>query len=457
MVVGSDTQAVEALLATALSRVGTGAEAEAMVRSRDLALTRFAMSHIHQNLAEQDATLRVRIRTDGRTGVASTNRLNAEGLRDVVDQAAAIARLAAVDPDPAPLATGDGTQAHSWLGFSAATAEADPDLRAAGARAVIAAGEPGSLDVSGAFSTERSLIAVANTTGLLASHEVTQAKLLTVMMGAHGSSGYAQALAGDVANIDPQAVGEEAARRAEASRNAVDLKPGDYPVVLGAYAVATVLEYLSFIAFSGLALEEGRSCMELGDAAMGGNVSIWDDGRDPSGIPATMDYEGVSKQRVNLVEGGVARAAVHDSATAHRAQMPLTGHGLPAPNTFGPLTWNLFMAPGDSTHDDLVAGLERGVLVTRFHYVNIVHPKKGILTGMTKDGTFLVEDGKVVGPVRNLRFTQSIPEAFSHLSAIGAETRLVGAEYSGITARAPAVRADSWTFTGATADEGTVA
>jgi predicted Zn-dependent protease len=133
-----------------------------------------------------------------------------------------------------------------------------------------------------------------------------------------------------------------------------------------------------------------------------------------------------------------------------------TGHGLPAPNTFGPLCWNLFMAPGDTPHSELVAGVERGVLVTRFHYVNIVHPKKGILTGMTRDGTFLIQDGAVRGPVRNLRFTQSIPDAFSRISAIASESRLVAADYTGIMSRVPALRIDGWNFTGVTANEATV-
>ncbi len=153
---------------------------------------------------------------------------------------------------------------------------------------------------------------------------------------------------------------------------------------------------------------------------------------------------------------GVARETVHDSATAHRAGVARTGHGLPAPNTFGPLCWNLFMAPGDLPREALVEGMERGLLITRFHYVNIVHPKKGILTGMTRDGTFLIENGAVAGPVRNLRFTQSIPDALSRVSAISSETRLVGAEYTGIVSRVPAVRIDGWNFTGVTANEATV-
>ncbi len=442
------------VVAAALARLEGGTEGEAMVTERDLALTRFAGSRIHQNLAEHDATLRVRVRQQARTGVATTNRLDADGIDEAVARAAAIAAHVAPEPDPAPLAGGPETD--SDLGWVDATAAAEPGDRAAAARTVIAAGVARGLTVSGAYSIEAQRLTVANTAGLAASHRVTQAKLVTVMIGSAGETGYAQAINTDHRTIDSQAVGEEAADRTARAASPGDLGPGEYPVVLGEYAVAEVLEYLAFMAFSGLAIEEGRACLELGQRTFGPNVTIWDDGADPTGVPSGIDFEGVVKRRVALVTEGVARETAHDSGTAHRARAPLTGHGLPAPNTFGPLCWNLFMAPGDTPRESLVTGIQRGLLLTRFHYVNVVHPKKGILTGMTRDGTFLIEDGAVAGPVRNLRFTQSIPDAFSRISAIARDTRLVGAEYTGIVSRVPAVRIDGWNFTGVTANEATV-
>jgi predicted Zn-dependent protease len=445
-------QALEALEA-AMRRLPV--EGEALYMGRDAALTRFAGSRIHQNVSEHDATLRVRAVDGGRSGVASTNRLDAEGIAEVVGRAVDICRRAAPNPRPSPLPPAEAGGVASDVGHVAATADADPDRRAEGARAVIAAGDGAGLDASGAFSTEAVMMAVANTNGLRSSHAFTQAKLLTVMTGADRASGYAQATSADVGEIDAAAVGAEAADKAVRSEGATDVEPGAYDVVLEEYAVQTTLEYLSFNAFSALAVEEGRSFMELGRQVMGDNVSIWDDGTDDAGLPSAIDFEGVAKRRVELVTDGVATGLVHDSATAARAGVVSTGHGLPAPNTFGPLTWNLFMAPGSSSKEAMLSSIERGIWVTRFHYVNIVHPRRGVLTGMTKDGTFLIEDGRISRPVRNLRFTEAIPEAFGRIAAISSQTRLLAAEYSGINARVPALCIRGFSFTGATAAETT--
>jgi predicted Zn-dependent protease len=186
---------------------------------------------------------------------------------------------------------------------------------------------------------------------------------------------------------------------------------------------------------------------------MGDNVSIWDDGADPSGMPSPIDFEGVVRRRVDLIENGVARAVVHDAATGSRAGTGSTGHGLPAPNLFGPMALNVFMAAGETPRDELIAGISRGVWVTRFHYINPVHPKKAILTGMTKDGTFLIENGRLTRPILNFRFTQSIPEAFSSVRAASRETKLLPGEFFGAS-RVPALHLGSFNFTGVTAAEG---
>ncbi len=429
-----------------------GGEAEAAYTARDSALTRFANSQVHQNVVDHDAVVRVRLVADGRTGVAATNRLDDDGLRAAVAKASAIRDRAARNPDTPPLAAGTATR-HTRLGWSDATAAADPALRASAARSVIEAAVAANLEASGACSTEATTMAIANTRGLRSSGSSTQAKLITVVMGADGASGYAQAAHADMGRIGAAAVGAEAVDRAVRSAGATDLEPGEYPVLLEPYAVATLIEYTAAIGFSALAAQEGRTFMELGRTVMGSNVRLWDDGQDPGGLPSTFDYEGVSKQRVDLVTDGVATGLVHDTKTALRAGTTSTGHALPAPNTWGPVPWNLFMGAGSDDHDALLARLDRGIWVTRFHYVNVVHAKRAILTGMTKDGTFLVENGRVVRPIRNFRFTQSVPEAFSRIDGLSRDACLVAPEYSGINVCAPALLIDRFGFTGATAAE----
>ena len=431
-------------------------ETEVLYVGQDSALTRFANNQIHQNVREHDASLQVRVIDDGRIGVASTNHLDESGISDVLARATAIAARSAPNPNAAVLPEPDGREYDGELGYVEATAEAGADLRGQGARAVIAAGEAKGLDTSGSFSTSVMTLAVANSKGVSSLHRSTRSALLTVMMDGFASgaaSGYANAGSPDVREIDAAALGAEAAEKGDRMRGAEVLEAGEYEVILEEYAVAGLLEYLAYIGFSGLAVEEHRSFMELGSRVMGENVSIWDDGHDESGYPAPIDFEGVVRQRVDLIRDGMANAVVHDAATGARAGSGSTGHGLPAPNLIGPMPMNLFMAPGSAPRDELVRGVQRGIWVTRFHYINPVHPKKAILTGMTKDGTFLIENGTISRPLLNFRFTQSIPEAFSDVRAASDATRLLPGEFFG-SARVPALHLGSFNFTGTTAAEG---
>jgi PmbA protein len=300
----------------------------------------------------------------------------------------------------------------------------------------------------GSFTTSVERVGVLNSRGVDVIEERTSAELITVAMGSDGEAGYASAAAVDVSDIDAAVVGREAARRARDSRGAVAIEPGDYQVVLEPYAVADLLETLGYVGFSALAVQEERSFHEPGRVVGSELVTIVDDAADPAGLPASFDYEGVTKERVVLIERGVCRDVVFDAQTAKRAGRRSTGHGLPAPNTFGPFPLNMQMAPGDASHEELINGVERGLIVTRFHYTNPVHPKLAIVTGMTRDGLFLVERGEVVGPVRNLRFTQSYLDALAGVEAVGRDRYRVSGDYSPVVV--PAVRISTFTFTGAT-------
>jgi predicted Zn-dependent protease len=290
--------------------------------------------------------------------------------------------------------------------------------------------------------------AIANSKGARAAGTRTTSQLITVSMGPGGGTGYAEAAAVDASTIDAAAIGREAAGKARATADAVTVEPGDYPVVLEEYAVVDLLDMLGYLGFSALAVQEERSFFEPGRRIGSDHVTLVDDGYDPAGLPMWFDYEGVAKQRVALVEGGICRGIVYDAQTAARAGVASTGHGLPAPNPWGPFPLNMLMEPGASSRDELIGGLDRGLLVTRFHYTNPVHPKLAIVTGMTRDGTFLVEGGQVVGPVKNLRYTQSYLDALAGTVAVASERRTLKGFLGGVVV--PAVRIEGWTFTGGT-------
>jgi predicted Zn-dependent protease len=422
-------------------------EAEALVLAEDASLTRFANSQIHQNVAETNVTVNLRFVIGKRVGVASSGRTDEEGLRRLAANAAAIAGVVEeLDdwsglPEPTPI---DPVEA----AYSPATASASPELRAAGVRDVIAAADDAGVNAFGSFSTGVETTAVANSRGVRAGGSRTAAQLLTVSMGPDGGTGYAEQAAVDATTLDAATIGREAAGKARATANAVAIDAGDYPVVLEEYAVVDLLDMLGYLGFSALAVQEERSFVEIGRRIGSELVTIVDDGHDPAGLPMGFDYEGVAKQRVALLERGVCRGVVHDAQTAARDGVASTGHGLPAPNPWGPFPLNMLMSAGTSSRDELIGQLERGLLVTRFHYTNPVHPKLAIITGMTRDGTFLVEDGRIVGPVRNLRFTQSYLEALACTVGVARERKTLKGFLGGVVV--PAIRLDGWTFTGTT-------
>jgi PmbA protein len=435
----------EAALAHALRQGVT--EAEALVTAEDSALTRFANSEIHQNVAETNISVNLRVVVGKRIGVASSDRTDDEGLRRLAENAAAIARVVEELDDwgglPGPTEITDLAAA-----YNRATAEASPEFRAEAVRAVIGAADDAGVTAYGSFATGTESTAVANSKGVRAAGTRTTSQLITVSMAPGGGSGYAESAAVDASTIDAAALGREAAGKARATVDAISVEPGDYPVVLEEYAVVDLLDMLGYLGFSALAVQEERSFFEAGKRVGSDLVTIVDDGRDPAGLPLWFDYEGVAKQRVELVERGVCRGIVYDSQTAARDGVQSTGHGLPAPNPWGPFPLNMFMEPGTSSREDLVAGLDRGLLVTRFHYTNPVHPKLAIVTGMTRDGTFLVEGGKIVGPVKNLRYTQSYLTALAGTVAVARERKTLKGFLGGVVV--PAVRIDGWTFTGGT-------
>ena len=427
--------------------LSTADQTEVLIMSEDSGLTRFANSYIHQNVAERNAMLKVRAVVGKKIGVASSNDLSQEALGRVAETALTIASLQPENPDfvslpgPSPVAEVEA--------FDETTAGFGPQDRARAVEVICRLAVDNGLTASGAFTTGVYELAVANSLGVFAYYATTLADINTVIMS-DDSAGYAAATAWKAGEINAEAIGAEAVDKALKSRHPRELPPGRYPVVLEEYAVMDIVDMLARLGFGALAVQEGRSFMagHFGERIMSETISIWDDGLDPTGLPMPFDFEGVPKQRVDLIKEGVANAVVYDSYTAGKEGKASTGHGLPAPNTFGPIPGHIFMAPGQASKEEMLTTMERGLLVTRFWYTRPVHPKLAIVTGMTRDGTFLVEKGEIAYPVKNLRFTQSYIDALANVELVGHATKLQQNWFGGT--RVPALKVAEFEFTGAT-------
>jgi PmbA protein len=429
--------------------LSTANQTEVVFWADNSALTRFANNYIHQNVAETNTQVSIRMVMGKKIGVASTNDLSDAGLSRAVEHAATITRFQLDNPDFKSLPTpGDAGRPKPAGGFVEATAASTPEMRAEGAQAICSLSEENGLRAAGSFSTSAQELAVANSLGVFSYDNFTVSNLLTVVMG-ENSSGYADRTSKDVAEIDPVEVAREAVGKAVRSRDPISVEPGDYTVVLEEYAVADLLEWLNFTGgFSALALQEERSFLKKGEKITGDNVTVIDDGSDPRGLPVSIDFEGVAKRRVELIRDGVAGDPVYDSYTAGREDgKRSTGHALPAPNTFGPIPFNLFLQPGDTPKAELIKGIDRGIWVTRFHYLSVVHPLMTILTGMTRDGTFLIENSEITKPIKNLRFNQNLLEAWKD-ARFGSTTKLQKSWFSGSVV--PAARIEKFTFASGT-------
>ncbi len=425
-----------------------GADAiEVLVIHEWSGLTRFAESAIHQSTSREDTALRVRVISGGRVGIAATNDLSKDGAANAALSALELARVAAPDPFFAGI-TPPAEIPRRADGYDEATASATPDQRAQSVAELVACCETGS-HAAGAFETQATVVAVSNTEGHFCYAPSTQSTLTTVISGGDGGTGFAEITSSRVGDVDPASVGGRAFTKARDSQDRRDLEPGRYEVVLEPAAVATLLGFLAYLGFGGRSIAEGRSCFSgrIGDQLMSKLVSIYDDALSPLTIALPFDFEGTPKRRVELVRAGVVQGGVHDRRSAKQAGTDSTGHALPPPNPEGPFPLNLFLEPGESSVEEMIRATERGLLVTRFHYSNVVHPMEAIITGMTRDGTWLIEDGEVKQPVKNFRFTQSIVEALRDVEQVGRDTELAS-EFFFSSSRVPALRITSFQFTG---------
>lgn len=421
-------------------------QTEVLVSSSDNALTRYTHESIHQNVAATNVSLSVRAIVGNRTGVAHTNTLTDDGLRAAVQRAASMAQLAPVDPVAAQLPIGGATTTPAGS-FDFLTSSLPADARALMAGTAFNIAESNSCWCAGYSSTDADGVTVVNSNGARASFDGTEAAM-NVKMIAADSSGYAEARANALAGVDAATVATAAARKATETAKPRSVDPGEWTVILEPPAFGELLGYV-IDHFSAQSYDEGTSFFTggLGNAYFPEHLTIRDDYAHPLAPGMPFDYEGQPTMRLPLVENGIVRNIVTDSYWAKKLDLDNTGHALPAPNSYGPLPRALVVEPGSVSTQELIANTKRGLLVSRFWYIRTVDQKQAIVTGMTRDGTYLIENGKLAGGVRNLRFNQSIVDALKNATFSSAQRRTAGDAGTLVT---PTAKIENFHFTSTT-------
>lgn len=429
-----------------------GDATEILFVGEEKGLTRYANSAIHQNVYENNARIIVRLVLGKKIGVASGNSLVPDDLKRVLDNAHEIARNQPDNPKfpglPKP------ARYREIQSFDDRTARFSPTERARIVKKIIKVSDRKKFTLAGAFATGCGEIAVLNTNGLRAYQSLSVAGINIISMS-DTSSGYASGLSRHVDDIDFDLLVRRAVDKCDRAQNPRSVEPGDYEVLLEPAAVAALLEWMNYIGFGAKAFREKTSFLsgKIGKKIVSPLITLSDDAYDSAAMAFPFDMEGVPKKKVVLIDKGAAKGVVYDSFYALKDRTKSTGHAFPSDeSTDGPLPLNLVMAPGKTPRDKMIEKVKKGILVTRFHYINgFIDTPKAVLTGMTRDGAFLIENGEITGGIKNLRFTDSMTRAFGTAVAVSRERELVESWWSSVGCiRAPALHLGSFRFTGKT-------
>jgi PmbA protein len=426
-----------------VKKFATTDEVEMLVSGGRFALTRFANNGIHQNVAEENVVVSIRTAIDGKTARATTNKLDDDSLQRAVKAAEDLTHVQQSDPDlqamvgKLPPAVSDAPRR-----YFDSTAAITPEDRAAGVGKIVDVAKKSGLVTAGIFSTSESFEAIVNSKGVSAYHPQTSSEISITML-AGNSSGWQKANSPDVRNLDAAGLANVAAHKAKLSADPIELAPGKYTVILEPAAVLDLIGFM-FWDFGGQAVLDERSFLNkrIGQKVFGDQVTIHDDAYHPLQSGAQFDGEGVPRKRVTLVEKGVVKNLVYGRRSAALMQkselaeklgkIEPTGHGFPLPNDMGDAPMNIVFSGPPATEakntEQMIQSTERGVLVTRCWYIREVEPYEKMLTGMTRDGTFLVENGTVTNGILNFRFNQSLVEMLNNIVMMGTSVRASGEE-----------------------------
>jgi PmbA protein len=422
----------------------TADQTELVLIGEDLSLTRVAESQIHQNMYRSDTDVYVRAIKEKRIGITSTGDLSVDAVRRAVKDACDISLLMPVDeqftslPSPQPVDKVDT--------YFKDTADSSPQQRADAVRKIVDKCSSADLQAAGAFRNYTETLAVINSLGVEQFNVSTKAELSMTVIGNKDNAGWSIGYDRSIKNINVEALTATAIDKAQRSVDPIAMESGQYVVILEPAAVGQLLLFLAFMGFGGKTLFEKRSFMsgKIGEKICGDNMTITEDSFNPQMLGVPFDYEGVPRKRVPLIEKGIAMGGVYNSYYAKLAGVESTGHALPPNNSFGPYPKHMIMDAGATPLSEMVKSTAKGIYITHFWYVNYLNPMKTMVTGTTRDGTFLIEDGVVTKPIKNMRISQSILEAFSNVDMISSERRLYP-QYS-VVMLVPALRINNFTL-----------
>ncbi len=442
----------EATLLSALSKLVKRTKADgvsACAHARARRVFRFAYEAIHQNLIQESVNITVKVIEDERAGVASVDTLDPTSLARCLGAALEIARHSPPQNDLPELPAKHRIRRHD--DYLPATARSSPAACVASLKRLFQLCQGAGAALAGSMITGEDEFAVVNSAGVAsyAASTVAGAKLVTMY---RKLSGYASGTHQDVERLDLEELLRRSLTQALRQEQPVTLPLGTYEVILEPEAVGELVGWLGSTAFGAKSVEERTSLMagRMGEQVMDRQITIYDDGNDPSALRMPFDFEGAPKQRVVLIDRGTAANIVYDSTYGARFGHPSTGHAMPADDTEGPVPLHLGMSPGKQTTAEMIRRCRRGLLIPRFHYVNgLLNPREALMTGLTREGTFLIEDGRLTSPLTTMRFTQSVLEAFSRVVGISKERRLVAdpSQDLGCTVM-PTLHLATFTFTG---------
>jgi len=418
----------ERTLLSTLTALVKRARADAVsvcVHAKTRRVFRFAYEAIHQDLVQEDITVTAKLIRQRRVGVASADSLEPAHLRRTLQAAAAIAahspqqkELAALPQRTRIRASGDYVRSTTRLSAAACVASLQRLFqlcKGAGAK------------LAGSLVTGEDELAVVNSAGVscYAASTVSGAKLVTMY---RNLSGYASGVHRDVTRLDLDGLLKESLRRSLHRQEAVSPPLGNYEVILEPEAVGELVSWLGYTAFGAKSVEERTSCLagRMGEALFAPEITIYDDGMEAASLRMPFDFEGTPKRRTVLIDRGRATGIVYDTTYGARFGRPSSGHGMPPDEVEGPLPMHLGMAPGRTSLEAMIRSCRRGLLIPRFHYVNgLLNPREALMTGLTREGTFLIERGKLSAPVATLRFTQSLLSAFRRVLGVSTQRRLI--------------------------------